>query len=142
MRKSLAALLLASYLTGAPEWAVCANAQAASLFQETEIRRPPQQPHKAAWVVALAGTGLIAASYPLAARADERYADYLAETDVALIEDRYLASRTADRWASASLLSGEALLVTAVYLRFIRRASPARLAMDLTPHRCAVSLRF
>ena len=45
-------------------------------------------------------------------------------------------------WASASLLSGEALLVTAVYLRFIRRASPARLAMDLTPHRCAVSLRF
>lgn len=142
MRKALAALMLASYVTAAPEWAVCANAQAASLFQEVEVHQPARQSHTASWLTGLAGVGFIAASFPLAAKADDRYATYLGETDVARIEDRFRDAQRADRIASASLITGELLLVTAVYLRFVRRPVDSRTALLLGPDRCAVSYHF
>ncbi len=142
MRRALAALLLAGYVTGAPGWAVCANAQAASLFQEVEVQPPPKHSHTASWLTGLAGMGLLAASFPLATHADDLYARYGSETDVALIEQRYRDSQRADRLASGALIAGEALLVTAVWLRFVRRPADARTAMILEPARCAISYRF
>lgn len=142
MRRALAALLLAGYVTGAPEWAVCANAQAASLFEEVEVREPPRRPHTGAWLTGLAGAGLIAASFPLANRADQRYDQYLAEADVQRIDSRYRESQRADRMASGALIAGEVLLVSAVYLRFVRHRAPARTSVALQPSRCAVSYRF
>jgi hypothetical protein len=48
-----------------------------------------------------------------------------------------------DRLASAALLTGEGLLATAVWLRFVHPArEPRRLALEVEPSRCAVSLRF
>jgi len=142
MRRALAALILAGYVTGAPEWAVCANAQAASLFQEVEVRQPPRRSHTASWLTGLAGVGLLAASFPLATRADERYERYQTETDVSRIETRFRESQRADRLTSAALITGEALLVTAAYLRFVRRPADSRTSLVLEPSRCAVSYRF
>ena len=134
--------MLATVVTGAPHGAVCAFAQAADSF-ETIPRPAPEKPaHRAAWWCALTGIGLIAASFPIASLADQRYADYLAETDPAQIEEQYQAARHADQLSSAALLTGEALIVGAVYLRFVRHPHPPRASVAVVPGRCAVSVRF
>jgi len=142
LRRWTAALLLASAAAGAPNGAACAFAQAADSFEV--VPRPPGdgRSHRVAWACAIAGVGLVAASFPLSELADRRYQDYLAETDPAAVEGRYQATRRADRLASASLLAGEALVVTAVWLRFVRRSPPPRASLVLLPDRCAVRLRF
>jgi hypothetical protein len=85
----------------------------------------------------------VAGSFPLAAEADRRYAVYLAETDVARIDARFAATTRMDRLASGTLLTGEGLLVTAVWLRFLRPPRVGnRLSFEVEPARCAVSLRF
>ena len=142
LRRWTAALLLVSAVAGAPNGAACAFAQAADTFEI--VPRPPRDEtsHRAAWACAIAGIGLVAASFPLSELADRRYDDYLAETDPARVESRYRATRNADRLASTSLLAGEALVVTAVWLRFLRRPHPPRASLVLLPDRCAVRLRF
>ena len=142
LRRWTAALLLVSAAAGAPNGAACAFAQAADSVEV--VPRPPadRTPHRAAWACAIAGAGLIVASFPLSDLADRRYSDYLAETDPGAVESRYQATRRADRLASGSLLAGEALVVSAVWLRFIRRTHAPRASLVLLPDRCAVHLRF
>lgn len=141
-RRWTAALMLASAVAGAPSGAACAWAQAADSFQVVPRAVRDHTPHRAAWACAIAGVGLIAASFPLSDLADRRYEAYLSETDPAAVEDRYQATLRADRLASASLLTGEALLVGAVWLRFVRRSNPPRASLVVLPDRCALRLRF
>ena len=142
MRRTTAALLLAVVWAAAPPGAVCAHAQAAVPFEVLPRPVAPRQSHRAAWVCAAAGVGLIGASFPLSQAADRRYAEYLSATTLADIRDRWDATVRTDHLASGALLGGEALLATAVYLRFIRRPHEARLSVDATPSRCALSYRF
>lgn len=142
LRRWTAALLLASAAAGIPNGAACAFAQAADSFAVVPRPAADRSPHRLAWACAIAGAGLVAASFPLSDLADRRYADYLAETDPAAVEDRYQATRRADNLASASLLAGEGLLVTAVWLRFVRRPHPPRVSVAVLPDRCAIRLRF
>jgi hypothetical protein len=136
-----AALILAGLVTGAPNGAVCAWAQAADSFEVVPRPQESRSPHRAAWGCAIAGAGLVAASFPLSHLADRRYAEYLDETDTAAIDARYRATVRADHLASASLVAGEALIVSAVWLRFVHRAPP-RASLVVLPDRCAVRLRF
>jgi len=142
LRRWTAALLLASAAAGIPNGAVCAWAQAADSFEV--VPRPPKDrtPHKLAWACALTGVGLIVASFPLSDKADDLYADYLAETDPLKVEDAFTATQRADHIASASLLVGEGLVVTAVWLRFVRRPHPPPATLVLLPDRCAIRVRF
>ncbi len=147
MRPSLAALLLAVLASGAPHLAACAQAQAASSFEVVPRRAATAPSHRAAWIAAFTGAALVAASFPLADEADRRYSLYLDEVDVDRIDERYRTTQRMDRLASGSLLAGEALLATAVWLRFVRgdrqeKAAKARVSLDLRTDRCAVALRF
>ena len=143
MRPRLAALLLAVMVAGAPMSAVCAHAQAASPFEVIPVEPRPQRSYRAAWITAAAGAGLVALSFPLAHEADRRYELYLGETDVSAIDARFDATTRMDRLASAALLTGEALLATAVWLRFVHRPSASNpVTFEVEPSRCAVSLRF
>lgn len=141
MRPRLAALLLAVLAAGAP---AAAAAESAPPAFEVVPRHPASPPsHRLAWLTALAGAGLVAGSFPLAAEADHRYAAYLAETDVARIDGRFEATTRMDRLASGTLLAGEGLLATAVWLRFLHvRRETNRVTFEVEPARCAVSLRF
>ncbi len=47
-----------------------------------------------------------------------------------------------DRFSSASLLTGEALIATGVWLRFLRRPAASRVHLSLSPRRCSVTLSF
>ena len=141
MRPRLAALLLAVLAAGAP--VPVARAQAAAAFEVIPRHIAVRRSHRLAWLTALAGAGLVAGSFPLAAEADRRYAVYLAETDVAAIDARFNATTRMDRLASSTLLAGEGLLATAVWLRFLHAPRESnRLTFEVEPARCAVSLRF
>ncbi|MBI5170391.1 MAG: hypothetical protein HZA61_12955 [Candidatus Eisenbacteria bacterium] len=146
MRRLAAASLIAGAVMAAPMWAACASAQAASPFEVVPRATAPSRSHWAAYGCAAAGAGLLVASFPLRDAADRRYSDYLAETDPSRIESRWSDSVRADRIANGSLLAGEALLATAVWLRFVHRPRTAPVALVLGsahgPASCAVSLRF
>jgi hypothetical protein len=142
LRRWTAALMLASVAAGIPNGAVCAWAQAADSFEVIPRPAKDRTPHKAAWACAITGVGLIVASFPLTDRADDLYADYLTETDPTKVEDAYSATQRADRLASGSLLVGEGLVVTAVWLRFVRRSHPPPASLLILPDRCAIRLRF
>lgn len=142
MRRTAAAALLASLLTGILGPAVCAHAQTAVPFPPVESAPPPARSHRLADATLVAGLALIAASFPLATTSDRRYEEYLAESDPSAIESRWDAAQRADRLASASLLTGEVLLAAGVYLRFLRRAPDSKLRFAASATRCAVTLRF
>src|SRR5262249_24458586 len=143
MRSRLAALSLAVLVAGAPAWAACAHAHAAWPFEVVPRRVVEKSSHRTAYLTALAGVTLVAASSPLEHEADRRYAEYLAETDVSQIDEKFRATQRMDRIASGSLLAGEALLATAVWLRFVHHPSQQhRASLVLRPDRCALSLRF
>ena len=119
-----------------------ALAQAAAPFPEVPVQPPPRRSHFFAYLAMVSGVALIGGSFLLANKADDTYAEYLDATEPDEITDLYDQTVLYDRYAQASLLGGEALVVTGVYLRFIRRPKPAKVSLDLRPDRCALALRF
>jgi len=130
-----------------------AAAQVAPPFEVIPQGPQDHESHRLAWAVAATGAALIAGSFPLADEAYRRYARYLAETDVARIDERFQATARMDRLASGSMLAGEVFVASAVWLRFLHPPrKPRHLTFmaepDLDPGcgprglRCAVALRF
>ena len=145
MRMPLAASALAALMAAAPPLAACAHAQAASAspFEVVPRRTSEQGSHRMVYLTAIVGAGLVAASFPLAHEADRRYAEYLDETDVSRLDELFASTERMDRLASGSLLVGEAMIATAVWLRFVHRPNPEhRVSLALRPDRCALSYRF
>jgi hypothetical protein len=141
VRSRLAAPLLAAVLAAATP--LSARAQADTPFEVVPRPAGGQRSHRLAYGTALAGVGLVIASFPLEHAADQRYAAYLRETDVTKLDERFAATERMDRIASGSLLVGEALLATAVWLRFVHHpGAPHRVTLALAADRCALSLRF
>ena len=134
LRASVAGLLIAQ--------AACAHAPAAFAFEVVPRPAEVHRPHRAAWACAIAGAGLLAASFPLTHAADERYHEYMVETDPSRLDGRWDASVRADRIATGSVLAGEVLLATATWLGFVHRPHEQRLALEVGPARCALSCRF
>ncbi len=155
MMRTVAAVLAASLAAQISLPAVCALAQAAEPFtadssatpsggpfELVALESPPDGTHRLAWASFLTGAGLIGLSFVLTARANDAYDDYLVSTDPAAAGHLYDRSRHYDRLSAASLLTGEALVATAVWLRFVRRRPASRLDLAAGPDRCAVTLRF
>ena len=143
MHSRLAAPLLAAVLAAAPPLVACARAQAETPFEVVPRQASARASHRLAYATALAGVGLVIASFPLEHEADRRYAEYLQETDVTQLDERFKATERMDRIASGSLLVGEALLATAVWMRFVHHPSAQhRVTLAMRADRCALSLRF
>jgi len=140
MRPLVTGLLMAGLLGSVP--AAGARAQAAGAFPEIPLPTPPRISHTWAYVSLAAGAGLVGASFALAGQADDIYAEYLNETDPAAIQRLYDRTTLYDRLSSGTLLGGEALLATGIYLRFLRGPNAARARLALGPRSCGVSLRF
>ncbi len=142
MRRLAAASLAASLLVSTLEPAACARAQAAGPFPEVPVETPRAPSHRWAYASLLAGAGLVGLSFAITDRANQSYADYLRATDPDEVRRLYDEAARYDHYSAAALLTGEALVATGVYLRFLRRPAPSRLAFSLDARRCAVSLRF
>lgn len=129
-------------LTGAAS----AHAQAAQSFPEIKTRQPTRTSHKWAYVSMVAGAGLIAASFPLANKADDLYDQYHFATDPDEIDHLYDETIRYDWYARGALIGGEVLMGFGLYLRFIRQPRTdkpeATLDLRLEPGRCALAWSF
>ena len=136
-----AAMILAALTTILLFPAARAQAQAAGPFPEVSV---PRTSHSATWAYVSIGTGLglLGASTLLAERANDRYDDYQRATDPARVRELYDQTLTLDRLSTGTLLTGEVLIATGLYLRFLRRPAASRVALDFGPSRSALSLRF
>jgi hypothetical protein len=157
MMRIVAALLAASLTAQIFIPAVCASAQAAEPlegdsaaaapqaiepFEVVPLEPPPNGTHRLAWASLLTGAGLVGLSFALTDRANRTYDDYLVATDPAQAEHLYDRTQRYDRLSAASLLTGEALVAAAVWLRFIRPRPASRVTLAAELDRCAVSLHF
>jgi hypothetical protein len=141
MKPFLAALLAAGLLV--PLFpAARARAQAAVPFERVSLERPPGRPHRLAWTCLATGAGLVGASFAITDRANRAYDEYLRSTEPDEIGRLYDRAVRDDRLSAAALLTGEALLATGIWLRFLHRPPPSRLAVVVESDRCALSLRF
>ena len=135
-------LALAAFLTTEPFLAACASAQAASPFPVVEVEAPRDPPHVAAYLILGSGMALVGGSFVLTDHANAAYEDYLHETDPTRIDTFFDRAVLEDRLSSASLISGELLIVTGLYLRFLHSPRSSRLSLAVEPSRCALSLHF
>ena len=129
-----------------------ALAQAASPFPEVPVPAPPARPYGWSAVSLLSGAMMIGASFGLVDAADRRYSEYQNATDPARIADLYDQAVLLDRFSTATIIGGELLIATGIYLAFLRRPEPQqfdrmlleppRLGLRLEPSRCGVALRF
>jgi hypothetical protein len=142
MNRALAAFLAASLLFWVPVPAACAACQAAGPFEPVPLDPPVHAPHRLACGALLAGAGLIGLSFTLTDRANRSYDRYLAASAPAEIGHLYDETARLDRLSAAALLTGEAMIATGVWLRFLRRPAPQRVAVAVDARRCAVLLRF
>lgn len=146
MRTGLAALLVAVLASVTPAgilWAqapALAPADTASPFEVVTRSSTPRQSAKWVWIAAITGAALVGVSFPLADEADRRYNAYIAETDVTRLDERYNSTQRMDRLSSGTLLAGEGLLATAVWIRFVR--GDRRVGFDMRMDRWALALRF
>jgi hypothetical protein len=143
MKRVVAALLAAVIaLTDLPVPAAAGDPPAADPFPVVTLPATPHRSHTAAWVSLGAGAGLLATSFLVHERANRTYDVYLASTNPDEIGDLYTRTTNLDRLSGASLIAGEVLLATGVYLRFLRAPREAKLSFDLSPGRCAAVWRF
>lgn len=141
VRGRTAALLALLVLPSFPP-AARASAQAAEPFPVVAVE--PREPRRHLWAYAAltGGVALGALSFVFSERADQAYADYLASTDQVQIQVLYDRAVHNDHLAQGSLLTGEALVATGLYLRFIRQPRPHRVSLVVEPSRCALAWRF
>lgn len=155
MRSRFAGLVLAMLVSGPtaraagperatppPPEAAAAPAPGPTPFELVPRRVQGPGSQRLAIYTALAGAVLVAASFPLSDEADRRYERYLAEVDLSRLDERFRAAERMDLYSATALIAGEALLATAVWLRFVHEPGRGRLALEVRPERCAVALRF
>ena len=138
MKRCLAALVAAMIVSGP---ATVRAAPPDGPFEVVPLPAPNSRPHLAAYACLASGAVLVAASFGIAHRADQAYDRYLVESDPLQIDRRFDEATRYDRWSSGTLLTGEAVLATGLYLRFLRRPG-LPVAVALGPGRCAVWYRF
>ncbi len=122
--------------------AACAPAQAAEPFPVIPVEAPATASHRAAWLCVGSGVALTVASFVIADRADRTYEQYLDETDPARIEELYDHTVWLDGWSRGTLLGGQALIASGLYLRFLRHPSERSAGVLVGPGRCALAVRF
>ena len=140
--RGIAAMIVALLIAQIVIPAASALAQAAEPFPEVTLPHPSARSHRWAYVTMLAGAGLGAASFVFEDHADDAYNSYLASTDPEEIVGLYDRAHHYDQLSTAALVGGELLFATGLWMRFLRRGTSDRLAMEWRPNRCALSLRF
>jgi len=134
--------MAATIVLGVVEPAVCARARAAESFPEVTFESPRSGRHLAAYASLIAGAGLIVGSFSFHDRANDAYDEYLVASDGAEIQRLFDRAERFDRLSTGSLLAGEALFATGLYLRFLRRPSPSRFSISAGVDHCRVAYRF
>jgi hypothetical protein len=113
-----------------------------SPFPEVPMPAPARHSYTWAYASLIVGASMMGSSFAFSNRANHAYRDYLQAVEPEVIERLYDRAVRNDRLSSATLLGGEALIATGLYLRFLRNPPESRLSVAIGPTRCALSLRF
>ena len=142
--KRVEAAVLAALLALVPAHPTAAASPepAAEPFPVVPLPAPLPRSYRAAWLTLGAGAGAITASFILHDRANRSYREYLDSTDPDRLDGLFDRSERLDRISGGSLLAGEVLLATGVYLRFLRVPPTARMAVSIGPGRWSATWRF
>lgn len=122
--------------------AVASDAPAAEPFPAVPLPAPPPRSTAVSWIALGAGAGMLATSFVVHDRANRSYGDYLTSTDPDRLDRLYDRAVLLDRVSGASLITGEVLLATGIYFRFLQTPRPARVALWIGPGRAAAQWRF
>jgi hypothetical protein len=142
MKRFAAVLLAACTMLSSFVPAARAQSQAVEPFPTVPLDIPEKQNYWGAYLACIGGASLVGLSFAFTHRADHAYDEYLASTDPEEIQALYDRAAHYDHLSQASLLTGEALIATGLYLRFIRRPPHKKVAFSVEPSRCAVTYRF
>jgi hypothetical protein len=142
MKRFAAVLFAACLMCQLSVAAARAQSRAVEPFPTVPLELPEKQNYWGAYLACIGGASLVGLSFVFTHQADHAYSDYLASTDPTEIEMLYDRAARYDHLSQASLLTGEALIATGLYLRFIKRPSHKKVAFSFEPTRCAVSFRF
>jgi len=137
-------VLLTTALLQAPllETAAAPPESAAVPFPVVPLPQPTHESRLAAWSCILGGAALIGASFAIHQQANDRYDQYLVATEPGQISSLYDQTVTLDRISAASLITGEVVLVTGIYLRFLRVPPTSRLSLAWERGACVARWRF
>jgi hypothetical protein len=122
--------------------AACAHAQAAAPFPVLDTAPPPARSNALANSAIVTGVVLIGSSFVFEHQADQAYDAYLAASEPNDITTLYDRTVKYDRLSAATLIGGNVLVATGLFLRFVHRPPPERLRLALGPNRCALSCVF
>ena len=142
MERNAGATAATILILGMMHTAVCAQAQTAGPFPEIRVESIPGRSHVLAYASVLVGAGLVVESFDLAHRANRAYDDYLAGTDPRELERLYDRTVHYDHLSSGAIITGEILVATGIYLRFLRRPAGSRLGLSLESRRCVLAWSF
>jgi len=142
VKRVLAAMVAAIFILAGIDPAVCVRVQAAALFPDVPLEPPAEHAHVWAYASLIAGAGLIGSSFLFSKQANQAYDQYLEATDPAEIDRFFDRAERYDRLSSGSLLGGELMIATGLYLRFLRRSTGSRLSFSAGSERCQVAWRF
>ena len=143
MKRTVAALLAVMIaLFDVPIPAAAAPPPAAEPFPVVPLPAPAHRSHAAAWLAIGSGAALLGTSFLVHHRANQTYDVYLASTNPDEIGRLYDRTANLDRLSSGTLIAGEVLFATGVYLRFLRQPRGSGLSFELSPDRCAALWRF
>jgi hypothetical protein len=136
-RRALPAALIAVAVSAA-----CAHAQAAGPFPVVDTSPPPARSNALANTSIVTGVVLIGSSFVFEHQADRAYDAYLAASEPNDITTLYDRTVMYDRLSAATLIGGNVLLATGLFLRFVHRPPPERLGLSVGPNRCALTCAF
>lgn len=98
--------------------------------------------HRLAYAAMLTGAALVGASFAITHHADQIYDHYLVVTTPGEAERLYDSTRRWDQLSTATLLTGEGLLLAGLWFRFLGHDASHALGVGVSPAGCALSLSF
>lgn len=126
----------------APAPAVPARAATPAAFPQQTFDVAARHGHRLAYVAIVTGAALVGASFAITRHADQVYNHYLTVTTPEDAERLYDSTRRWDQLSTATLLTGEGLLVAGLWFRFLGHDAMHPMSVGLTPAGCALSLSF
>ncbi|HET7226993.1 MAG TPA: hypothetical protein VFK69_14900 [Candidatus Eisenbacteria bacterium] len=98
--------------------------------------------HRLAYVAIVTGAALVGASFAITHHADQIYDHYLTVTTPEQAQQLYDSTRRWDQLSTATLLTGEGLLLAGLWFRFLGHDAMHPMSVGLSPAGCALSLSF
>jgi hypothetical protein len=117
-------------------------AAAPAAFPQQTFHVAARHGHRLAYVAIVTGAALVGASFAITHHADQIYDHYLTVTTPEQAQQLYDSTRRWDQLSTATLLTGEGLVLAGLWFRFLGHDAMHPMSVGLSTAGCALSLSF